>query len=195
MQRRKCPSARWLQRCFTRPQGWRIESIGRRPAAARQGWNQFFVKTVSICIKILSISAKTIEISHKIHEIIDKFRVKVIVPREGIKPLLGQNQTIETNDCFAALVDPDPVEQESPDIILACGGQKANLSEFLYDVATILMEEESIRTKTHLSVQEPPVPRNLDPKYFTSTLYFEVFQETSPGDFGVELLPDGPLFR
>ena len=26
--------------------------------------------------------------------------VKVIVPREGIKPLLGQNQTIETNDCL-----------------------------------------------------------------------------------------------
>ena len=52
-----------------------------------------------------------------------------------------------------------------------------------------------ISGKTHLTVEEPPVPRNLDPAYFTSTLYFEVFQETSAGDFGVELLPDGPLFR
>ena len=32
---------------------------------------------------------------------------------------------------FAAFVDPDPVEQESPDVILACAGQKENLSESL----------------------------------------------------------------
>ncbi len=48
--------------------------------------------------------------------------ISVVIPRNCTYAILGEHPSIDTDDCVVTLVDPDPAEEEFPEVLLAtCG--------------------------------------------------------------------------